>query len=280
MEVLRTEEDFYDLAMEFFEKLSGMRVRYVESFFDIQAHTRRGVAVETVMEGLRRAKDDAKRVFGVECNWILCFLRDMSVESAMEAYEACLPYQGTVFKGVGLDSNEYDRPPMLFDGIFGRARQDGLKITGHCDVGQKDTHEHIRQAVTQVAGTGLDRIDHGLNAAERPELIEMIKLRDLGMTLCPHAYHRRNPTEYVFPLVRKLFDAGIKVTINSDDPAYMHQMWVDGNLQLVRNHCHFSDDEMVKLQSNAIEICWAEDEVKEKFINELEEFKREWKIGV
>ncbi|KAF7193815.1 putative deaminase [Pseudocercospora fuligena] len=185
-------------------------------------------------------------------------------------HEECRPYQSKVFKAIGLDSNEYDRPATLFDSLYRRARADGLHVTAHCDVGQQDTHEHIKQVVSTVASTGLDRIDHGLNAAERAELIELIRGRDLGMTLCPHAYNRRNPLGYVFPLVRRLFDAGVKITINSDDPTYMHNMWISENLQLARHHCTFSDSEMVQLQYHAVEICWASNEVKCKLREELE----------
>lgn len=277
MEVLRQESDFYELAMAYFAKAALMNVRYCEPFFDIQAHTRRGVPTAAVMDGLRRARRDAKAQYGIRGNWTLCFLRDMSVESAEEAYEECRPYQGKVFKAIGLDSNEYDRPATLFDSVYRRARADGLHVTAHCDVGQKDTHEHIKQAVSIVAGSGLDRIDHGLNAAEKPELIELVRSRDLGMTLCPHAYNRRNSPGYVFPLVRRLFDAGIKITINSDDPTYMHDMWVSENLQLARDHCSFSDPEMVQLQCNAIDICWASDEVKDQLRGELAAFSKTYR---
>ncbi|KAL1616751.1 hypothetical protein SLS56_011276 [Neofusicoccum ribis] len=276
MEVLRTEDDFYELSMQYFRKASSMNVRYAEPFFDIQAHTRRGVPVTAVMEGLKRAKIDVLSELNIHCKWVLCFLRDMSPESAMEAYEACRPYQGSVFCGVGLDSNEYDRPPTLFDAIFQRARADGLKITSHCDVGQKDTHKHILQVANSIAGYGTDRIDHGLNAAEKPELIELIKQKDLGMTLCPHAYHRRNPTEYVFPLVRKLFDAGIKITVNSDDPTYMHNMWVEDNLRLVQQHCSFGHREMIQLQANSIAIAWCDEGLKIRLYNELTDFAQKW----
>ncbi|KAK2804883.1 hypothetical protein FQN50_006388 [Emmonsiellopsis sp. PD_5] len=270
MEVLRTADDFYDLAIEYFRKANTMNVRYAEPFFDIQAHTRRGVPVEAVMAGLHRAKEDAARDLNVRSNWTLCFLRDMSLDSAMEAYEACLPYRH-VFHAIGLDSDEYDRPPSIFEPLFLRARADGFRITSHCDVDQKDAHEHIRQVAGCVAGTGADRIDHGLNAAERPELIALIKEKGLGMTLCPHAYHRRQPAENVFPKVRRLFDEGIPVTINSDDPTYMHEMWVSENLGLVMRMCPFSEGEMVRLQRNAVEICWADEGVKEGILRELDE---------
>jgi len=89
-----------------------------------------------------------------------------------------------MFVGIGLDSNEYDRPPLLFKELYKRARADGFKLTAHCDVTQKDTHEHIRQVVEELGGTGAERVDHGLDAAERSELVEKIRERGVGMTLC------------------------------------------------------------------------------------------------
>jgi adenosine deaminase len=150
----------------------------------------------------------------------MCFLRDMSVESALETYEAALPYAAFI-NAIGLDSDEYDRPPTLFNEVYARARQGGFHTTAHCDVAQKDTHEHIRQVAESVGGTGLERIDHGLNAAEDQKLIALIKAKGIGMTICPWAYYRHEPREEVFPRIRTLFEAGIPITIASDDPGYM-----------------------------------------------------------
>ncbi|PBK79474.1 adenosine deaminase [Armillaria gallica] len=245
MEVLRTEEDFYDLAMEYFAKAADMNIWYTDPFFDPQTHTRRGVALAAVMNGLKRAKRDARRLYSVEADWTMCFLRDVDPSSAME-------------------TNEYDRPPSLFPDVFAQARKDGYWITAHCDVGQKITHEHIREVATSYVGgfEGADRIDHGLNAIERPELIQIIKQRGLGLTLCPQAYHRRLPTEYVFGNIKKLWDEGVRITIASDDPTYMHQRWVQENLELVMHYCGFNSRDMIRLQKNGVDISWAaEDEL-------------------
>ncbi|EIM90955.1 adenosine deaminase [Stereum hirsutum FP-91666 SS1] len=273
MEVLRTEDDFYDLAMEYFAKAKEMNVRYTDPFFDPQAHTRRGVDLGMVMRGLQRAKADARVKYDIEVDWTMCFLRDMSPESAMETYDAVISGGfGDIFHAVGLDSNEYERPPSLFTRVFDKARKAGYKITAHCDVGQKDTHEHILEVIsTCVGGTeGADRIDHGLNAVERPELMKAIKERGLGLTLCPHAYHRRNSTEYVFGSIKRLWEEGILIAIASDDPTYMHQRWVQENLELVMLHCGFTEKEMVKLQRNAVAICWARDGLKNRIMAELD----------
>lgn len=199
----------------------------------------------------------------------MCFLRDLSPESAMEHYKASLPYHDIIV-GIGLDSNEEDRPPSLFDDVFSLARRDGLKLTMHCDVDSKNTHEHIRQAASVIAGQGLDRIDHGLNAAENQGLIDLILKRDLGMTICPWSYLRHTTYAELGPKIRSLYDAGIKISINSDDPAYMEDCWILENMLLAKHLCGFDDKDIAVLARNAINISWAEPAVKENILQEID----------
>ena len=152
----------------------------------------------------------------------MCILRDMSPESAMSAYEVSFPYKDMIV-GIGLDSDELDRPPSLFQEVFRRAKEDGFKLTAHCDFNQKDTHVHIRQAAELF---GVQRIDHGMNVADSEALIELIASEGIGLTICPCAYIRHASDAEVFPRLRKLFDSGIKIAIASDDPAYMEDNWV------------------------------------------------------
>ncbi|KAL1719865.1 adenosine deaminase [Schizophyllum commune] len=277
MEVLRTEEDFYDLAMEYFAKAGEMNVRYADPFFDPQAHTRRGVPLEAVMRGFERAGRDAKEKYGVAVGWTMCFLRDMPPENALATYEAAVRDFGGVFHAIGLDSNEFNRPPRLFAEVFRRARVDGYKITAHCDVGQKDTHEHIREVATRCVGgvEGADRIDHGLNIADQPELLALVKEKGLGLTLCPHAYHRRLPTDWVFGSIRKVWQAGIPFSVASDDPTYMHQQWVTENLGKVMHYCGFQEKDMVKIQRDGVAMSWAPEDVKEAIFRELDRFEKQ-----
>lgn len=179
----------------------------------------------------------------------------------MKHYELILPYREMIV-GVGLDSNEYHRPPLLFEEAYRRARKDGFKLTCHCDVTQKDTHEHIRQVACELGGTGADRIDHGLDAAEVPELMEMIKAKRIGMTLCPWAYVRHHREENMFGYVRKLFDAGVLVNISSDSPAYVEGNWVVDNLLLLKMKGGFTNEEIVQVQLNAVDMCWATEDLK------------------
>ncbi|KUJ13895.1 adenosine deaminase [Mollisia scopiformis] len=272
-DLLQSEEDYYDLAMRYFERAAKLNVRYCEPFFDPQGHTRRGISMEVIMKGFQKAQIEAERELNVKSQWIMCFLRDMSPESATEQYEAALPYKDMIV-GIGLDSDELDRPPKLFDEVFRRAREDGFRRTSHCDFNQKDTHEHIRQVAESLGGPGTERIDHGLNAADQDDLMNMIKEKGIGMTICPCAYIRHAPESEVFVRIRKLFDAGIKITIASDDPAYMEDNWVLHNLYMVRDKCKFTDQEMVRLQRNAIEICWASDDEKAALSQEIDFFEK------
>lgn len=198
-------------------------------------------------------------------------LRDMPAESAMEHYEAALPYKDMTV-GIGLDSNEYDRPPSLFEELYLRARADGFKLTCHCDVMQKDTHEHIYQVAECIGGSGADRCDHGLDAAERPELVELIKEKRMGMTLCPWAYVRHHEEEDLFRHVRTLFDAGIKVNISSDSPAYVESNWITQNLLLLRMKCRFTNEEIARVEKDSVEMCWADEDVKRNLLGEIERF--------
>ena len=205
----------------------------------------------------------------VTSTWIMCFLRDESPESAMEHYLAALQYRHMIV-GMGLDSNEDQRPPMLFKDVFARARKDGFRITAHCDVGKTYPVEHIRQTVSDLGRTGADRVDHGLNVVDDPELMHLIREKGLGMTICPWSYIRHQPFDEVFERIRTLFNAGIKISIGSDDPAFMEDTWMHENLMVARKFCKFTDAEILKLAKDAVDMCWASDEVKRNMLIELE----------
>ncbi|KAB8279088.1 hypothetical protein BDV30DRAFT_222308 [Aspergillus minisclerotigenes] len=232
-DVLRDEEDFYLLAMNYFQRAAKMNIR-----------------------------------------WIMCFLRDMSPESAMSHYLDALPYRDMIV-GIGLDSLETDRPPLLFEDIFQRAREDGFKITCHCDVGAKDSLRHITQVIDQLGGTGADRIDHGLHAADDPSLLAKVKEKGLGMTICPWGYLCYSGETQILERIRIIHDAGIKIAIGSDDPAYMEDIWLNNSLYMLRELCHFTDDDFVALQRYAVDICWASADVKGELLAELQEYQKQ-----
>jgi adenosine deaminase len=286
-EVLKTKRDYYDLAMHYFGRAAAMNVRYCEIFFDPQGHTRTGVTWETMMSGFREASEEAERnlnvspdrmpykisiltsIQQVKSAWILCLLRDESPESGMEHYLASLPYKDMII-GIGLDSNEDQCPPSLFEEIYLRARADGFRLTAHCDVGKAYPIEHVHQVVNSVGGTGAERVDHGMNATDSPELMETMRENEVGMTICPWSYIRHQPFDEVFERIRTLFDAGIKISMASDDPTFMEDTWMHENLLLVQRFCKFSHADMLRLSKNAVEISWASDAVKKSILDEID----------
>ncbi|MFI6484120.1 adenosine deaminase [Nonomuraea sp. NPDC050663] len=262
MGVLRTEPDFYDLAFAYLRKAASQNVRYAEIFFDPQAHTSRGVPFDIVIRGLRRAILDAEKQLGIRAQLIMCFLRDFQAEYAMATLLESLPYKEWIV-GVGLDSDEKGNPPAKFAAVYERARQEGYLLTMHCDVDQENSVEHIRQAIEDI---GVDRIDHGVNILEDPTLVEKVIDRGIGLTCCPISNGIVTRSTKAAE-IKKLLGQGVRVTINSDDPAYFPG-YVAENLA----EMGFTQEELVQVQRNAFEITWLPRHLKDAFLAELEEY--------
>ncbi len=265
MEVLITEEDFYDLAMAYFKKVQEHNVRYVEVFFDPQAHTARGVAFETFFEGYYRATQDAKDL-GIEAHLIMCFLRDLSEESAFEHYEMAKPFYDRIL-GIGLDSDERNNPPLKFERVFKKAKEDGFHITMHCDIDQVGSIQNISDALHVI---GVERIDHGTNIVEDEALIEYIIEHNIGLTSCPVS-NSFVTEEMKGKEIKELLDRGVKITVNSDDPAYF-KSYISDDLLAVAEYMDFSEEDVVKLVKNAFEIAWTSEENKKKYLDQVEQY--------
>ena len=266
MNVLRENQDFYELAYQYFQKAKAENVVYVEPFFDPQAHTSRGVDFETVISGIQRAQADAEKNLGVESNLIMCFLRDMSAESAMEHLEMSLPFKSSIV-GVGLDSDEKDNPPAKFAEVFARARAEGYRLTMHCDVNQKDIIEHIRECLDMIE---VDRIDHGVNCLEDETLIRDIVEREIGLTVCPVS-NRFVVQSLTSREIKSMLSRGIKATVNSDDPAYF-RAYINDNFIALSEEGDFSKEEIIQLSRNAFDIAWLPDDRKRDYIKKLDIF--------
>jgi adenosine deaminase len=266
MSVLLTEADFYDLAMAYFRKAHSQNVVYAEVFFDPQAHTTRGIPFGTVVQGLLRAQQDAEASLGLRSQLIMCFLRDMTAESAMDTLEQSLSYRDRIV-GVGLDSDEKGNPPVKFKDVFARARNEGYRLTMHCDVDQANSVAHIRQCLDEIR---VERVDHGVNALEDESLVREINARRLGLTVCPIS------NSYVTdglkaPEIKRLLDAGVRATINSDDPAYFPG-YVNENFGAVQEAVNLTRDEIVQLARNAFTVSWLEREDRDLYLDSLEEY--------
>ena len=189
----------------------------------------------------------------------------------MEHYSGLLNYRDMV-AGIGLASNEDDRPPSLFHQLFNTARRDGFRIASHCNVGSKNINEHIRQVASEIGGSGADRIDHGINAADRQELVDLIKSKDLGLTLIPWAYVRFDGYEDTANRLQKLSAAGIKIGISSDDPAYVGDCWVTHNLMLAKRMCNWTDEDVTKVVKDSIAMSWADQDIKDTLLKDMQNY--------
>ena len=268
MDVLRNERDFYELAYQYFEKAASENVVYVEPFFDPQAHTGRGVAFATVIDGIYRAQQDARDKLGVQSSLIMCFLRDLSAESAMEHLEMCLPYRDRVI-GVGLDSDEKDNPPLKFADVFRKAREHGFKLTMHCDVNQKDIVSHMWECLNDIE---VDRIDHGINSLEDEAMCDEIVRRGLGLTICPVS-NRFVVQSLTADEIRSMLQKGMKATVNSDDPAYF-RAYMNDNFIALQEEGDFTKEEILQLSRNAFEIAWLDEAQKKAYLGVLDGYAR------
>jgi adenosine deaminase len=262
MNVLQTEDDFYELAMAYFKKAAEHHVTYAEVFFDPQAHTSRGISFETVINGYYRAVQDSPKL-GVKSALIMCFLRDFSAESAEETFEQALPYKDKIL-GIGLDSDEKGNPPLKFKNVFEKAKKAGFHLTMHCDIDQEDSIEHIRQVLEDIK---VERIDHGTNIVEDEKLVEYIKEQQIGLTCCPVS-NGFVVDDMKGKEIITLLDKGIKVTINSDDPAYF-QSYISDDLYALSQKYQLTKAQVVQLVTNAFEIAWLSEDDKQRYIDEV-----------
>jgi adenosine deaminase len=224
--VLLKTEDFFDMAWAYLERAAADNVVHAEIFFDPQTHTERGVPIEHVIVGLHHACQRAHQEFGITAKLILCFLRHLSEDAAMATLEQALPYREH-FVGVGLDSSERGHPPAKFARVFARAREHGLHVVAHA--GEEGPADYIREALDVLR---VERIDHGVRCVDDPALVQRLARERVPLTVCPLS----NVKLRVFPTLAQhnlpaLLDAGLCVTVNSDDPAYFGGYVADNYVQ-------------------------------------------------
>lgn len=268
MNVLQDEDDFHDLAAAYFERARAGGVVRAECFFDPQAHTSRGVAIGTVIRGYHRAVVEARQM-GLSADLILCFLRDMSVESALDTLQAAMPYRD-LFIGVGLDSDERDNPPTKFARVFELARNAGLHVTMHCDIDQVGSIDHIRAALTEL---GAQRLDHGTNIVEDPALVTYARDHGIGLTSCPLS-NSFVTEEMKGREIIELTAAGVKVSVNSDDPAYFGG-YIGENYLALAQRFNLTRADLERIARNSIDISWIPQDEKDALLARIDRFVAE-----
>ncbi len=266
--VMQNEQDFYDATYNLIEKLHENNIRYVDLFFDPQAHTSRDIPFDEVFNGIDNGRRDAEAEFGVTVNLIMCINRERSIASAFEMLDQASDVRDKII-GLGMDSGpEYGNPPIKFKDVYNRAREQGYFLTGHHDVDVQDSVVHIWQSIDVI---GMDRIDHGLNAVDDPDLVSELVRRGICLTGSP-VKRASDPAPQDIERIRELDNAGVCVSLNSDDPAEFQSGYLTNMLVLFQESSGFSKADMTRLMLNAFNSIWLPDAEKSHFVDELRSY--------
>ncbi len=263
--VLLHEQDFYDMAWAYFGRAQADGVVRAELFFDPQTHTARGVSMGAVIEGLSRACADAQTQLGISTDLILCFLRHLSEEEAFATLEASLPFRQH-FIGVGLDSSEVGHPPEKFARVFARCRELGLKVVAHA--GEEGPPAYIWSALDVLH---IERIDHGVQAIHDAALMQRLMETQMPLTVCPLSNLKLCVFKHLADHnLGRMLDAGVRVTINSDDPAYFGGYLLENYLQTFAA-LHLNAQHAYRLAANSIEASFAPEDDKHRWMHDLKQ---------
>ncbi len=264
--VLLKEQDFYDMTWAYLRRVHAQNVRHVEIFFDPQTHTDRDVPFETAITGIHRALQDAEQQWGMSSELIMCFLRHLSSDAAMQTLERALPFKDWII-GVGLDSSEVGHPPQKFTAVFDRARDEGFLTVAHA--GEEGPPEYIWEALDLLHAR---RIDHGVRCVEDAKLVERLRAEQIPLTVCPLSnvklcvYDRMEDHS-----LKRLLEEGLCATVNSDDPAYFGG-YMNENFVAAQQGLGLSRDEVVQLVRNSFEATFLDRARKDTLLKELDDY--------
>ena len=266
MGVLHREQDFYELTAAYLARAHADAVRHVEIFFDPQGHTARGIAFGTVIAGITRALDAAEARHGMTSKLIMCFLRHLSEAEAEATLDEALPYLDRI-DGVGLDSSEVGHPPAKFARVFARARSLGLKLVAHA--GEEGPPAYVHEALDLLK---VDRIDHGNRSLEDPALTRRLAAEGMTLTVCPLSNLKLCVVgDMADHPLRTMLNAGLRATVNSDDPSYFGG-YVNGNYLAVADALDLSKDELLTLARNSFSGSFLSDAEKARHLAAIDAY--------
>ncbi len=263
-QVLQNEQDFYDITWAYLQRCHQQNVIHVEPFFDPQTHTDRGIAFKTVLNGIVCALKDGDKQMGISSCLIMCFLRHLSAAKAMDILEQALPFKKKIV-AVGLDSSELGHPPRKFQKVFEHALNHGFLSVAHA--GEEGPPEYIRQALDLLKAR---RIDHGVRCSEDPQLMRRLKHMQIPLTVCPLSnlklgVIKRMADHNILDLLRQ----GLKVTVNSDDPAFFGG-YLNDNLIALHHHLNMDRNMAIQLIRNSFEASFAGPDRKKKMLDRFD----------
>jgi len=264
--VLIHEQDFYDLTYSYLEKCATQNVRHAEIMFDPQTHTQRGISFKTVINGISKACDDAQQKLGVTSLLIMSYLRHLSEEEAFKTLEQSLPFKHLI-AAIGLDSSEKGNPPSKFKKVFEASVKEGYIPLAHA--GEEGSADYIWEALELLK---IQRIDHGNNCLQDENLVKEIIERDLALTVCPLSNTALQVVKNLkdHPL-KKMMALGLKVTINSDDPAYFGGQ-VNQNYIEIQEALNLSKQDIYELAKNSFQYSFINNTTKHKYLEELKRY--------
>jgi len=265
--VLLHEQDFYDLTFAYFLRCKKDNIVHTEIFVDPQTHSARGIEIQTVINGITRAMNDAKANFGISSYLIVCILRHLDEDSALQMLEEILPYKDKII-GIGLDSSELGNPPIKFKNVFARAEQEGFRLVAHA--GEEGPSDYIWEAFNEL---NVSRIDHGIRCMDDDELVVYLADNQIPLTVCPLSNLKLQVVSDLtqHPL-KKMLDKGLLAMINSDDPAYFGG-YVNENFLQTAIALNLSENDILKLAKNSFKASFLPDEDKASWIEKLDNFE-------
>jgi adenosine deaminase len=265
-EVLLLKQDFYDLTWAYLLMCKQQNVIHVEPFFDPQTHTTRGVPFETIVNGISEALADGKTKLGITSRLIMCFLRHLSEESAIETLKSSEQFTD-VISGVGLDSAEMGNPPEKFINVFSKAKNMGYKLVAHA--GEEGPAGYIWSSLDVL---NVQRIDHGIRAIDDPDLMLRLIESQMPLTICPLSNVKLRVFDTMAShTILDMLDLGVCVTVNSDDPSYFGGYMTENFLALY-DSLELSRDQAIRLINNSIDASFAEDSRKKELSNLLQTY--------
>ncbi|MBF7687446.1 adenosine deaminase [Acinetobacter rathckeae] len=255
------EQDFYDLTWAYFEKCKVDYVVHTEIFFDPQTHTARGIAFETVLNGILRACQDAEQKLQISSQLILCFLRHLSEEDAFKTLEQALPFKQHI-AGIGLDSSEMGHPPSKFERVFAKAREEGFLIVAHA--GEEGPASYVWEALDLLK---VNRIDHGVRSEEDEALLERLIKERMPLTVCPLSNLKLCVVDDMKQHnIKRLLEKGVCVTVNSDDPAYFGG-YMNDNFIAITKALDLTTEDLKALAINSFEASFLPEAQKKYWID-------------
>jgi adenosine deaminase len=264
--VLLKEQDFYDMTWAYLGRAHAQNVRHAEIFFDPQTHTERGVDFSVVIDGIHQALVNAERELGLSSRLIMCFLRHLSAEAAMQTLNQALPFRDRII-AVGLDSSEVGHLPEKFTAVFDEARAKGFLTVAHA--GEEGPPQYIWQALDLLK---VSRIDHGVRCVEDPKLVQRLAAEQVPLTVCPLS----NVKLRVFDTIeqhnlKELLDLGLCATANSDDPAYFGG-YVNENFLAAHKGLGLQRDDLHRLARNSFHASFIDEQRKRALLDELQNY--------